>query len=33
MKAFNAFSSIGKVLADTIAGITSEIVDFIASLI
>ncbi|MFI8575221.1 DUF3679 domain-containing protein [Rossellomorea aquimaris] len=33
MKAFNAFSSIGKALANTIESITNEIVNFIASLI
>ncbi|WP_240794252.1 DUF3679 domain-containing protein [Bacillus sp. BHET2] len=33
MKAFNVFSSIGKVLADTIESITNKLVDFIASLI
>ncbi|OIU70619.1 DUF3679 domain-containing protein [Rossellomorea aquimaris] len=33
MKAFNAFSSIGKALAGFIEGITTKIVEFIASLI
>ncbi|MCA1056205.1 YqxA family protein [Rossellomorea aquimaris] len=33
MKAFNAFSSIGKALADLIEGITGKLVEFIASLI
>lgn len=33
MKAFNAFSSIGKALANIIESITNEIVNFIASLI
>ncbi|OXS63014.1 hypothetical protein B1B00_06610 [Bacillus sp. DSM 27956] len=33
MKAFNVFSSIGKVIADTIESITNKIVDVIASLI
>ncbi|PFA64462.1 hypothetical protein CN378_14845 [Bacillus sp. AFS015802] len=33
MKAFNVFSSIGKVIADTIESITGKIVDVIASFI
>lgn len=33
MKAFNVFSSIGKVIADTIESITNKIVEVIASLI
>jgi hypothetical protein len=33
MKAFNAFSSIGKALAELIEGITGKLVEFFASLI